>query len=254
MLRYLTAKNLLILVAILIGLDIAISLFSTCNPIGQYGSAKQPYEKECTAFSGPLVGYLLGFLTWVGHILHEFDKEIVALFTTILTLSTVALWWSTRRLYLSGERQIQVSERALDAADRPWVGQFGDIEIGLGGTQMTIGVNFKNYGRSPALRIRSIVGFVSGPVGLPPPTSIADMSRSTSVQIKFPGETFFSKPYGSLPPVSDWDKIVRGERSMWVFGRIEYSGQSGADYRTVFCSYYKAGYGGMVPTEDNEAT
>jgi hypothetical protein len=116
MLKYLTAKNLLILAAVLIGLDIVFSLLTTCNEIGNYGAAKQSYEKECTALGGPLIRNALVFLVWIGHVLHDFDKEIVALFTAVLTLSTIALWWSTRRLWLAGERQIVFAEDAANAA------------------------------------------------------------------------------------------------------------------------------------------
>lgn len=112
-----TIRGLLVLFPLLLLADGLLSLFATCEQVRSYSSTKQTYEKECTAFGGPIVRNMWDALTFVGYGLHAYDKEIVALFTVILTLSTIALWWSTRKLWVAGEKQIEAATRAANAAD-----------------------------------------------------------------------------------------------------------------------------------------
>jgi hypothetical protein len=258
MLKKPSVKHLLILATALIGIDLLFSLLTTCDPIGHYGSAKQTYEKECTALSGPIIRNVLIFLTWVGHILHEFDKEIVALFTAILTLSTIALWWTTRNLFQAGERQSLISERALDAADRPWVGPTGEIEPHfVVGEKGKITVGLKNFGKSPARHLRIVAHVHSGSPALPAPPPITEdhMKKSDSREVRFPGETFFTTWEGPIIKNGDWENILSGRRTLWIQGRLEYFGQTGPKRTTSFRYRYSFSEGVVIQTEDgNEVT
>src|ERR1700694_3646782 len=86
------------LVALLLAADILFSLFATCDEISHYPRQKYAAEEYCSAFSGPFIGDIWRIFVWVGHLLHNYDREIVAVFTAVLTFSTIALWWSTKRL------------------------------------------------------------------------------------------------------------------------------------------------------------
>jgi hypothetical protein len=101
-----TALVLLLLLAI----DAFISVGLTCHEIGNYPGDQQAAIKNCCTFDGPL---LARFILFAGF----FDKHegtITALFTVILALSTIALWWSTDKLWLAGEAQRKSSERIAD--------------------------------------------------------------------------------------------------------------------------------------------
>src|SRR5262249_1974661 len=74
-----------------------VSWAAFCHQPEEYGSAYQAAEKYECVFKGPVISLLRVFAKWWGDI---FDKPdaYVALFTLLLFVSTVALWWATRGL------------------------------------------------------------------------------------------------------------------------------------------------------------
>jgi hypothetical protein len=152
------ARGVFILAVVFIGFDMLLSLLSTCDEISHYPSYKQATEKYCTAFGGPFIGDVHTVLAWVGHILHDFDKEIVALFTVILTVSTSALWWSTRKLWIASEREFLSSHRPQLRLKHIWFST-PDGKKSLGPPQPNIPINITldivNIGNSIA-RVRRI--------------------------------------------------------------------------------------------------
>jgi hypothetical protein len=230
------------LLVLLFAVDILFSLFATCDQISHYPRQKYSAEKYCTAFSGPFIGDIWRIFVWVGHFLHDYDKEIVALFTAILTLSTIALWWSTRKLWRAGNEQFELARQEFIATHRPRIivrfiqGPFQEDD------RRFIFITFVNIGDSEAtiqaigadLAIWRIGGTDGGhwdppgleatPVDLDPVISLASGQRHT-VRIISRG------PWGDSQIWADThDQIQTVAR-----GAIEYRDGNGVLRETGFC-------------------
>jgi hypothetical protein len=219
------------LLVLFVAVDILFSLFSTCDQISHYPRQKYSAEKYCTAFSGPLIGDIWRICIWVGHILHEFDKEIVALFTVVLTLSTIALWWTTRRLWRATKETAQSQADDTRILQRAYISA---APYGISSTtdQYLIGhVVFENVGRLPAREFRWVVkGLTEGDKSWKPPiVPDAELERSTIVPIagKFRRGTAKTVP-----------RYIEEDRYLFVWGRVKYLDGFGVERFLDFCHSY----------------
>lgn len=148
----------LLLLAIWLVFECSISWFAFCNQIQNQSANYQATKENICVFRGPLLSIVRAMIDWWQS---TFDKPdaYVALFTAFLVISTVALWWSTRRLWKAGEEQFA-------AAHRPWVGVVGLPEIvnnlhfdGIAGAVTAeVRLTIKNTGQSPAFNTVMIDG------------------------------------------------------------------------------------------------
>jgi hypothetical protein len=106
-----------IFVAIFLSLDVVVSWFAFCHPYDEATTQYQTQHEYC-ALGGPFIGVVSWGWSWLITLLHHRDKEIVAAFTVILTLSTLALWTATRDAARGGERAANIAEQALTRLER----------------------------------------------------------------------------------------------------------------------------------------
>jgi hypothetical protein len=229
-----TVRRALLLVALLLAADILFSLFATCDQISHYPRQNYTPEKYCTALAGPLIGSVWRIFVWVGHILHEYDKEIVALFTAILTISTVALWWSTRKLWVAGENQFKLAREEFIATHRPKI-KIHAVEITrreVSETDIRIGASILcfNIGESAAKNVE-----VRGQIFMGPSFAI-DVQRP--IVRTFPEVSSGQKLRAEMN--SDWQVVhaAAGRRTgifCYCIGWIAYCDDNGYRRETGFC-------------------
>jgi hypothetical protein len=85
----------------------AISWLATCQPYESetyYGSEKN----HCTLLHGPFLTLSL-FVARAPIFLRTYEHELIAGFTIVLAVSTIGLWFSTRKLWQAGDTQIRTS-------------------------------------------------------------------------------------------------------------------------------------------------
>ena len=130
-------------------------------------------KKYCPAFH---VGAALAFEA-VDTFLERHDKSVIGAFTIVLAISTIGLWLATNKLWVAGERQIElaretaadqardtrtsidVAERALVAGERAWVrvdvrnngSLFFDSN---GNARLHLIFDLTNTGNSPATKVQ----------------------------------------------------------------------------------------------------
>jgi hypothetical protein len=94
-----------------------ISWAAFCNQTNEYGRGFQPPEENVCIFRGPLASLWRAFRGLWSHTFDHADAY-VALFTAVLVVATLALWWSTRQLWKAGEVQLSIAARGAKAAER----------------------------------------------------------------------------------------------------------------------------------------
>jgi hypothetical protein len=242
------ARGALILTLLFLGFDILLSLLSTCEEITHYPSHKQAAEKYCTPFSGPLIGDIWHSFVWVGHVLHAYDKEIVALFTVVLTLSTSLLWWSTRRLWIASEREFLSSHRPQLRLKHIWFST-PDGQKSFGPPQPNVPINLVlnivNVGNSVARikRINIAVSAVPFEQRLPqrPPYNEPD-ARHLDVEDFDIGLGITFAPLvhlGTGFSKQQLDDFRLGKDRLYFIGTVEYwwGADKGNLRQTAFCRY-----------------
>lgn len=70
-------------------------------PYGQYCDTQQANNYYCAAYS---VTVTLG--EWVD----AHNGALTAIFTIVLAVSTIFLWWATKGLYEAGEKQLEIAD------------------------------------------------------------------------------------------------------------------------------------------------
>jgi hypothetical protein len=163
----------------------------------------------------------------VGDFIHGNVEAIIATFTVLLALSTIALWDATRRLFEAGERQFM-------ATHRPEI-LVRTIQATGGGKKQIIGARLTivNKGETDAI-VDKIEGII------------------------FPGASYVlpeitgnKLPYAArkLAPGGIWEEIdiLSSERDtdflndkvrLWCVGRIDYTDGGGRKRQTGFCRVY----------------
>jgi hypothetical protein len=131
-----------------------ISWAAFCQHQNEYGGANQTTEGYECVFRGPVASVARWFARWW---VHTFDKadSYIALFTFVLAVGTLALWWSTRRLWevtRVAADHVKFSERAHIYGG--WGGELIDYSS-LDGPW--IFANLNNLGKTPAFIMRIAV-------------------------------------------------------------------------------------------------
>lgn len=143
-------------------------------------TANQDRKEYDPIYSGPVAAFVFRLASWCWSILDHHHEPILAGFTILLAVFTLALWLATWQLANdakeSGDRQAEATREALDiakeAADaaktnasaalvslRPWVSCdaeiLGDFTYRENGdAQIAIRFVLKNYGHTPAMGVR----------------------------------------------------------------------------------------------------
>jgi hypothetical protein len=143
--------------AVLLLFDAVFSWLSTCDPASYPSPTNQSYEEYCSALKGPLVTVAKFLLYRVGYGLRDYGEAVVAAFTIVLAISTIALWRSTEKLFQAGERQIAMTRDIFVANQRPWIKVTVTIiePFSSDGHQALLGlsIQLQNTGNTPALSV-----------------------------------------------------------------------------------------------------
>jgi hypothetical protein len=149
-------RSILILVCIWLTFECLISWAAFCDS-GNLQSAGQDHL-SCV-FRGPVAVFVRRFLVWWQRTFHEADAY-VALFTCVLAASTIALWFSTNKLW----QATRIASEHIPNIERGYI-------VGGGPTRRTdrdgkllddpdVGwVSIGNYGKTPAILKRVEWGF-----------------------------------------------------------------------------------------------
>jgi hypothetical protein len=231
----------LLFAALWLAFESVISWAAFCQHQNEYSGAYQTTESYECVFRGPIASFLRWFGRWWVHTFDETDSYI-ALFTFVLAVGTLALWWSTRKLW-----------EVATENERPWV---GPITVGCQGLfvnrPIPAVIAIKNTGRSPALRMRvAHEGIILNQGQIPNPPTTWETPKAL-----FPGAEDFYYPFLGRAPLSqaDFVAINAGTRAAWVIARIEYFDGSGNPHHTNICTRW----GGpnrpaFVPEGNNDA-
>src|SRR5262249_24504233 len=129
--------------ALWLAFEAVISWAAFCQHQHEYNSANQTIESFECAFRGPVAsvaGWIAGW--WV----RIFDKadDYIALFTLVLSLGTLALWWSTRRLW----NVTRIEAEHIPRVERAYV---SGGATGVEGSPQHFAVTVDNYGKNPRI-------------------------------------------------------------------------------------------------------
>lgn len=156
-----------------------------------------------------------GFAPCLGEFVHKNAEAIIALFTIILGIATWLLWRATDRLVRgadkTAERQlrayIHVFDVKLSHVDDDW--------------SPVIRINIKNFGKTPALKVRHKIGntlVIAGPGSF-------DLKDDTNVSDLGPDQKIGKS---SVMGREVWHSMIlpsikKGGGQFFVFGKITYS-------------------------------
>lgn len=259
---------LAVLLAIVLVIDVAYSVLSTCDPVGEQArqaTGGQQAPKQCTPFSGPLFAFIHPGLVWTGHIFERPGEAVIAVFTVVLAFSTILLWRATERLYEAGEAQREHSEgvasqqadhmrqsigaavRSAQAAERTADTTRDTAEkhlrayVLVDNASLKIDgiveyeVTAKNFGQTPA----HDVTFFSGtrhrpyppPAPLPPAIGLKPLSkRYLGANTVIVSDDKLAREF----TVDEKVALLSGADVFYVVGEIEYKDIFGSPHKTTF--------------------
>ena len=220
---------LALLFALLLSIDAGYSSLSTCKVSGYAASAQQA-EKNCSVFEGPIISGLAGLAV----AFDDHGEAVIAAFTVVLAIATAYLWRATRDLVEGAERTAQKQLRAYVFAEPI----FMRLEVDLGKGKSTIAVRYrtKNWGQTPAYRIRNAAFIRKMPYPLPQDYVVESPKWDDPKNVALgPGQEMFGNP------IDTYEELPEGER-YYIIGLIEYWDTFGITKRTTrFCSSIPAG-------------
>jgi len=221
--------------------EAVISWAAFCQHQNEYSSTDQTTESYECLFRGPVASIARWLAGWWAHAFNKADAYI-ALFTFVLAVGTLALWWSTRKLW-----------NVTTENERPWV---GPITVGcnglVAGKFIDAVIAIRNTGRSPALRMRiAHQGIILNQGQVPSIPSAWETPKAL-----FPGADDLYYPFLGYGPLSQAELagINAGNRAAWIIARIEYFDAGGRLHHTNICTRW----GGpsrpaFVPEGNNDA-
>jgi hypothetical protein len=158
-----------------------------------------------------------------GNVLHDFGEAVVAFFTIVLALSTIALWRATEKLFGAGERQMKLLEKNAIADQRAWLAVsdlqlHDDVRFGRHGIDFHISVKITNFGKTPALAAHTnmevITDFAGSTEAIRKLAEKSKTERTYWSRMVFPGE-FYRRRWGltvelPTPPSNSVSPVVVG--------------------------------------------
>ncbi len=165
------AKAALIVVTVFVVAVIVLAAWQVSHPSAdkqQQQNVSQERQPDKKDTKNKDEGVFANFLAGIGSFVRLLDRHnglvnaigtlIVAIFTGVLFLATVALFYSSEKVADAAKQSANVAEKTLVATQRPWVSVEMKIISPLtydaeGNAQITIGFMLKNIGNSPAVEL-----------------------------------------------------------------------------------------------------
>jgi hypothetical protein len=228
----------LLFAALWLAFEAVISWAALCQHQNEYSSADQTTESYECVFKGPVASVARWFAEWW---VRTFDKAdaYVALFTFVLAVGTLALWRSTRNLWIATrdtakrqERDTEILQRAYISVKPLGIHPFIS-EDGTSSTEIVGHVNIVNVGRLPAhIWFSPDQPFINWS----PSDNLkeADLPCEEDVFVGVLG------PAGEMPVgTGSWPKDCIGKQGyFYVWGRVDYLDGFGRERFTKFCHRY----------------
>jgi hypothetical protein len=227
---------------------------------------------------------LIGSRLCIGEFIHANGEGIIAIFTVILGIATWFLWKATRDLVndakATSTSQIAVTKIAAEAAkkssdtlvatERPHVFivvQLNNLQEMITGlsliradadskasTDLKVSYFFENYGRTPAI-IKESSHYLIHKAALPDEWHYVPIDTVETEPALRANDATNARdcPLDPLVPFTKHDvsEIVRGQRSLWFFGRVVYDDLiGGKDHEHRFLWRYNGGSHGFRPCYD----
>lgn len=161
---------------------------------------------------------------------HKFLYDPTAVFTALLFLATIALWWATILLFRAAKTTANQQLRAYVFASVTNEGNLSPNKNGL----LCAPIIIKNYGQTPAYKLKSSIYI--HPHLLPLTEDLSpNMIEGGSIGSLAPGQEFRTYP-SLLKPLTNGitEGIKRGEAAIHVWGLIEYVDIFGVKQTTQF--------------------
>jgi hypothetical protein len=177
---------------------------------------------------------------WTTHDPVAFYTSVLAIFTGILGASTVALWWSTRRLVRCAEETAQRQLRAYVFAIQGRVRDFA------AGEPVKIVINAKNTGQTPAYEFHHSMSLAMAPD--PPTEPFPELQWEKVYKSAIgPGQTlsnFAEFPNYKLSE-GHMARLKARKAAIWAYGELRYNDAFGKPH----VSKFKFGFHGDVVTD-----
>ena len=163
--------------------------------------------------------------------LKSVDHDVwLTLSTVLIAVFTGCLWWSTRKLWKAGERQLRVMQRSHLAVEPHGV-------VPLLAETHTIGrINIRNVGNVPAKNVRWFMNQDVSSDGMRKDFPITEKEFGQS-NIVPPGIAMYFSQNNAISD-EDANAIVGGAAYYFVWGIVRYSDVFGGDRFTRFCHRY----------------
>jgi hypothetical protein len=175
---------LLFFVGMLLVFDLAFSLLSTCQKIGQGAAAQSGYQNNCTPFGG-VVPWIVGVTFHpVNIFLETYEHSLIAGFTIVLGISTVLLWTVTK----TAADAARIAAEHIPIVERAWIFcEPADIRQ-IDYEHISFALNIKNHGKTPGF-LKAIWAEVRNDEPFDPnPTYLGRQGTQTNVVLSA-GET-----------------------------------------------------------------
>jgi hypothetical protein len=187
----------------------------------------------------------------------------LAIFTAVLAISTVALWWATKGLRDFAAQQaadmkssIAVARQAADAAKMSAdAAVAADLPIFVVESKITIGrregtysIPFGNHGRTPAVMMADCL-VLELDKALPdkPRYPIHSLERVDRPRVVEKNHEYTVSRPASVSD-ADWDRILKRETILWAYGYIEYIDFLKIKRRDGFCLAFEPISSALYPT------
>jgi hypothetical protein len=152
---------------------------------------------------------------WTTHDPVAFYTSVLAIFTGILGASTVALWWSTRRLVRSAEDTSMRQLRAYVGVDNMLLRQVA------AGEKPKMTIRTKNFGQTPAYKLTRWSTFV---IAETPPTRASVQPKEWSGKMVMdPGAIILTiQERDDALTTEEFATLSDGSKRLYWIGRIVY--------------------------------
>ncbi len=205
---------------VLILVDIALSLFLTCPTAGEQPKAFVNDHSNCGPFSGP-------HLATLGWLFSLDDNPVIAFFTFVLAVSTIALRIATDKAANAANRSARIAEDSLFQLQRAYVNYNGLRYLShrddKGSVWWSLHFNWINSGASPARRVRFYVDRYFEETDLPADYPFDVPSERPE---NFMGPHAKMSSTGWSVTAEDLAAVREGKKFLYFWGR--------ANYRDIF--------------------